>query len=278
MIITLYYSKISDSFSKFFQDEASLAMYYIVRFHHDIMFYLVFIFGFTLLFLIRIVKCFSTRNIRKKHSVFLTLQHFSGLDYLEIGWTIFPMIILFSIASPSIYLIYQIDTLSDPAITIKIIGHQWYWSYETNDVVRAGGVPQLKAIPGTNRYALVPVDWSKELMFDAYMIPTEDLEIGQFRLLETTETLFLPTEVQIRILVTSSDVIHSWAVPALGIKVDAVPGRLNQAVMEIFRFGTFYGQCSEICGVNHGFMPIRVTSIPWDTFLIKTLVFCPNKY
>jgi cytochrome c oxidase subunit 2 len=105
------------------------------------------------------------------------------------------------------------------------------------------------------------------------MVPTDDLTVGQFRLLETTEALYLPLDSDVRLIITSTDVLHSWAVPSLGIKVDAVPGRLNQAVTHIFRPGSFYGQCSEICGVNHGFMPIKVIAVDMDVYKAKTLLF-----
>jgi cytochrome c oxidase subunit 2 len=134
----------------------------------------------------------------------------------------------------------------DPAITLKVIGHQWYWSYEYSDYVNVDG---------------------ESIDFDSYMVPTDELEPGQLRLLEVDNRVVLPTNTHIRVLVTAADVIHCWAVPSLGVKVDCVPGRLNQAGLFIQREGVFYGQCSEICGVNHGFMPIVVEAVSLDKYI-----------
>ena len=252
----------------FFQDEASSAMLLIVKFHHDVMFYLVVIFGFTLTILFKIIYHFSSSNYylnavdnqqNERAKTLVLTQDFSAITFLEVIWTLLPMLILFCIAYPSISLIYQIDTLLEPAVTIKVIGHQWYWSYETNDIV-------LVSSPNAENLL-------KQFSFDAYMVPTDELEIGQFRLLEATQALYLPTDVDVRLLVTSTDVLHSWAVPSLGVKIDAIPGRLNQTLTHIFRPGIFYGQCSEICGVNHGFMPIKVISVSMDIYKAKTLLF-----
>jgi cytochrome c oxidase subunit 2 len=263
----------------FFQDEASKAMSLIVEFHHDVMFFLALVFGFTLFILARIIYLFTLTGpiaaFRRKQNqhrteVYVLLQEFSAVTILEVVWTVIPMLILFFIAYPSIALIYKIDTLLDPRFTLKVIGHQWYWSYETADFHyfygEAGGFgtyePQI----------ITSSDWKIDSVeFDAYMVPTEDLHFGDFRLLETTEAVFLPVDLNIRLLVTSSDVLHSWAVPSLGVKVDAVPGRLNQAVTSAFRLGTYYGQCSEICGVNHGFMPIKVCVVDQYEFEVSSL-------
>nr|YP_187566.1 cytochrome c oxidase subunit II [Luidia quinaria]BAD86674.1 cytochrome b oxidase subunit II [Luidia quinaria] len=159
---------------------------------------------------------------------------------LETVWTIFPAIILIFIALPSLQLLYLMDEVNNPFLTIKAIGHQWYWSYEYADY--------------------------RSLEFDSYMIPTNELTIGSPRLLEVDNRLVLPSQTPIRVLVSSSDVLHSWAVPSLGIKMDAVPGRLNQVNFFISRCGLFYGQCSEICGANHSFMPIVLESINFTNF------------
>nr|YP_010156063.1 cytochrome c oxidase subunit II [Actinopyga lecanora]QQY85560.1 cytochrome c oxidase subunit 2 [Actinopyga lecanora] len=159
---------------------------------------------------------------------------------LETIWTIIPAIILIFIAFPSLQLLYLMDEVNNPFLTIKAIGHQWYWSYEYTDY--------------------------HEIEFDSYMIPTNDLTTGQPRLLEVDNRLVLPFQNPIRILVSSADVLHSWAIPSLGIKMDAVPGRLNQTSFLINRTGLFYGQCSEICGANHSFMPIVIESVPFSTF------------
>nr|BCN86735.1 cytochrome c oxidase subunit 2 [Acanthaster planci] len=159
---------------------------------------------------------------------------------LETIWTIIPAIILIFIALPSLQLLYLMDEVNDPFLTIKAIGHQWYWSYEYADY--------------------------RELEFDSYMIPTSDLSSGMPRLLEVDNRLILPAQTPIRVLVSSADVLHSWAIPSLGVKMDAVPGRLNQVNFFISRCGIFYGQCSEICGANHSFMPIVIETTNFSSF------------
>nr|QUB07126.1 cytochrome c oxidase subunit 2 [Chrysochus chinensis] len=160
---------------------------------------------------------------------------------IEIIWTILPAITLIFVAIPSLRLIYILDEINNPSITIKVIGHQWYWSYEYSDF--------------------------KNIEFDSYMIPTENLKNTEFRLLDVDNRLIIPTNSQIRILVTAADVIHSWTIPSLGIKLDATPGRLNQSNLFSNRSGLFYGQCSEICGTNHSFMPIVLESILPNYFI-----------
>nr|YP_007317379.1 cytochrome c oxidase subunit II [Corallianassa coutierei]AGA56156.1 cytochrome c oxidase subunit II [Corallianassa coutierei] len=160
---------------------------------------------------------------------------------IEIVWTIVPAVILVFIALPSLRLLYLLDEVNSPSVTLKVIGHQWYWSYEYSDFA--------------------------QIEFDSYMVPTAELEEGGFRLLDVDNRTVLPMNTQIRVLVSAADVIHSWTVPALGVKVDAIPGRLNQTSFLINRPGLFYGQCSEICGANHSFMPIVVESVGVDSFL-----------
>lgn len=162
---------------------------------------------------------------------------------LEIVWTIIPAVILVFIASPSLKLLYLMDEVVSPALTIKAIGHQWYWSYEYSDYQE------------------------ETLEFDSYMVPTSDLNSGDFRLLEVDNRLVVPINTHVRILVTGADVLHSFAVPALGLKTDAVPGRLNQTGIFIKRPGTFYGQCSGICGANHSFMPIVIEAVSLDRYI-----------
>nr|CAJ57651.1 cytochrome oxidase subunit II [Drosophila gunungcola] len=138
-------------------------------------------------------------------------------------------------------LLYLLDEINEPSVTLKSIGHQWYWSYEYSDF--------------------------NNIEFDSYMIPTNELSTDGFRLLDVDNRIVLPMNSQIRILVTAADVIHSWTVPALGVKVDGTPGRLNQTNFFINRPGLFYGQCSEICGANHSFMPIVIESVPVNYFI-----------
>nr|YP_010329865.1 cytochrome c oxidase subunit II [Calyptra minuticornis]UNP54626.1 cytochrome c oxidase subunit 2 [Calyptra minuticornis] len=160
---------------------------------------------------------------------------------IELIWTILPAVTLIFIALPSLRLLYLLDELNNPLITLKSIGHQWYWSYEYSDF--------------------------HNIEFDSYMIPSNELQPNNFRLLDVDNRIILPMNNQIRIMVTATDVIHSWTIPSLGVKVDANPGRLNQTNFFINRPGLFYGQCSEICGANHSFMPIVVESISIKNFI-----------
>jgi cytochrome c oxidase subunit 2 len=210
----------------FFQDPATPVMEGIINFHNDLMFFIIIIVIFVLWLLVRCIFFFTNNKNTEK---------FIHGTVLEFVLTITPSIILMIIAIPSFALLYSMDEIIDPVITVKVIGHQWYWSYEYNDNYNLG-----------------------DLNFDSYMIATNDLEKGQLRLLEVDNRLVLPTNTHIRLIITSSDVLHCWAIPSLGIKLDACPGRLNQTTLFVKREGVFYGQCSEICGINHGFMPIVV--------------------
>nr|QSZ78278.1 cytochrome c oxidase subunit II [Leptocimbex praiaformis] len=160
---------------------------------------------------------------------------------IEIIWTLMPMLMLMFIAMPSIHLLYLMDEMMPPILTIKSIGHQWYWSYEYSDF--------------------------KNIEFDSYMEQKNNIKINSFRLLDVDNNLILPMNTNMRMLITSNDVIHSWAMPSLGKKIDAIPGRLNQINLLINRPGLMFGQCSEICGANHSFMPIVIESIPMKSFL-----------
>uniref|UniRef100_UPI0029224868 cytochrome c oxidase subunit II n=1 Tax=Sapajus nigritus TaxID=867366 RepID=UPI0029224868 len=170
------------------------------------------------------------------------LTHTSTMNAQEIEmiWTILPAIILIMIALPSLRILYMTDEFNKPYLTLKAIGHQWYWSYEYSDY--------------------------EDLFFDSYIMPTYYLQPGEFRLLEVDNRTTLPMEADIRMLISSQDVLHSWAVPSLGVKTDAIPGRLNQAMLASMRPGLFYGQCSEICGSNHSFMPIVLEFIYFQDF------------
>nr|AML26207.1 cytochrome c oxidase subunit II [Scolytinae sp. BMNH 1274292] len=160
---------------------------------------------------------------------------------IETIWTILPALVLVAIAMPSLRLLYILDDIKNPMITIKTIAHQWYWTYEYSDY--------------------------KKIEFDSYMISLTDLKKPSFRLLDVDNRMMIPFNTQVRIMVTSADVIHSWAVPSLGVKIDGTPGRLNQSNFNINRPGLFLGQCSEICGANHSFMPIVIESISPSFFL-----------
>nr|ALO62374.1 cytochrome c oxidase subunit II [Choloepus didactylus] len=170
------------------------------------------------------------------------LTHTSTMDAQEVEtvWTILPAIILILIALPSLRILYMMDEMNNPLLTVKTMGHQWYWSYEYTDY--------------------------EDLSFDSYMIPTSDLKPGELRLLEVDNRVILPMEMSIRMLISSEDVLHSWTIPSLGLKTDAIPGRLNQATLTSSRPGLYYGQCSEICGSNHSFMPIVLELTPLKHF------------
>jgi len=171
---------------------------------------------------------------------------------LEFWWTVIPSVIIFFIALPALLLIYALETpMAAPALTVKAIGHQWYWSYEYTDHLD----PEIFQ------------DYNTGFTFDSYMLPEDRLTLGQRRLLEVDKAPVLPVETQIRIVVTSSDVLHSWALPSLGVKMDAIPGRLNQFYLYIPYSGLYYGQCSELCGANHGFMPIALYAVEPEDFV-----------
>nr|YP_009136185.1 cytochrome c oxidase subunit II [Nephotettix cincticeps]AKC91090.1 cytochrome c oxidase subunit II [Nephotettix cincticeps] len=160
---------------------------------------------------------------------------------IELIWTIMPALLLIIIALPSLKILYMLDEMNKPLITLKAIGHQWFWSYEYSDF--------------------------KKIEFESYMKQVNDINNNEFRLLEVDNRITLPFNVKSRILVTSYDVIHSWTIPALGIKIDASPGRINQGSIFMMRPGLFFGQCSEICGANHSFMPIMLESIDMKSFM-----------
>nr|YP_010892895.1 cytochrome c oxidase subunit II [Pseudaphritis urvillii]WJQ22703.1 cytochrome c oxidase subunit II [Pseudaphritis urvillii] len=211
-----------------FQDAASPVMEELIHFHdHALMIILL----ISILVFYLITALVTTK---------LSNMYMLDSQEIEIVWTILPAIILIVIALPSLRILYLMDEINDPHLTVKAIGHQWYWTYEYTDY--------------------------DSLEFDSYMIPTQDLAPGQFRLLEADHRMVIPTESPIRVLISAEDVLHSWAVPALGIKMDAVPGRLNQTAFIVARPGVYFGQCSEICGANHSFMPIVVEAVPLGHF------------
>nr|ANB32212.1 cytochrome c oxidase subunit II [Odontamblyopus sp. ZL-2016]WMT11933.1 cytochrome c oxidase subunit II [Odontamblyopus sp. DK-2022] len=211
-----------------FQDAASPVMEELIHFHDHALMIVILISTFVLYILVAMV---STK---------LTNMYILDSQEIEIIWTVLPAVILILIALPSLRILYLMDEVTNPHLTVKAIGHQWYWTYEYTDY--------------------------QEFSFDSYMVPTQDLTPGMFRLLDVDHRMVVPTEAPVRVLVTAEDVLHSWAVPALGVKMDAVPGRLNQTAFITSRPGVFYGQCSEICGANHSFMPIAVEAVPLSYF------------
>lgn len=224
----------------YFQTSCSPTMDKIIDLHNDIMVFLVFILIFISWMLGRIIYLFRSQN---KNTIRFRFQHNSRLEQI---WTIIPALLLLLIATPSFSLLYSLDESSmfTPKMTLHVIGNQWYWTYNYPEIITS--------IKGSN---------IETLQFDSYMLTEENLPKGGFRLLEVDNMVYLPVQTNIRVLVTSRDVLHSWAIPALGVKVDACPGRINQISLYIKRTGTFYGQCSELCGVQHSFMPIAVKAI-----------------
>ena len=218
-----------------FQDAATPMMQGIIDLHHDIFFFLILILVFVSRILVRALWHFHYQ----KNPIPQRIVHGTTIEILR---TIFPSIIPMFIAIPSFALLYSMDeVVVDPAMTIKAIGHQWYRTYEYSDYNSSD---------------------EQSLTFDSYTIPEDDLELGQSRLLEVDNRVVVPAKTHLRIIVTPADVPHSWAVPSLGVKCDAVPGRLNQISISVQREGVYYGQCSEICGTNHAFTPIVVEAVP----------------
>jgi cytochrome c oxidase subunit 2 len=169
-----------------------------------------------------------------------TPSSFTHNTAVEVLWTVVPVLILVAIAVPSFKLLYKADRIADPDMTLKVTGNQWYWSYSYPD--------------------------HGEFEFDSYMLEDADLPEGAPRLLSVDNKVVLPVDTNIRILLTASDVLHNWAVPAFGIKIDTVPGRLRETWVRITREGTYYGQCSELCGVRHAYMPIEVEAVSKEKF------------
>ncbi len=216
-----------------FQPAASPVMKSIVGFHDFLLFIIFLIAGFVMCLLLYVIFRFNARRnpvpTRTTHNT-----------VLEVIWTVVPITMLMLIAIPSFKLLYFMDRTANPEMTLKVIGHQWYWSYEYPD--------------------------HGNFTFDALMIPDEELKPGAKRLLETDNRVVLPVGTNIRILMTSTDVIHAWAVPAFGVKTDTIPGRLTETWVRIEREGVYYGQCSELCGIKHGFMPIAVEAVSKPAF------------
>ena len=216
-----------------FQPAATPVMEFIVNFH-EVLVYLItaitlFVLGLMIYVFVRFNAKANPTPSTKTHNTLL-----------EVAWTVVPVIILVVIAVPSFRLLYFMDRAPDAEMTVKAIGHQWYWSYEYPD--------------------------HGNFTFDALMVAEKDLKAGQPRLLATDNAIVVPVNTKVRLLATADDVIHAWAMPAFGVKIDAVPGRTNERWVEGTREGTYYGQCSELCGVNHGFMPIQVEVVSKEKF------------
>lgn len=224
----------------YFQDSASPQMEALVELHDNIMFYLVII-----LFGVAWIMVSIVRNHANNKSP-ISNKYLNHGTLIELIWTVTPALILILIAFPSFKLLYLMDEVTDPSLTVFVEGHQWYWSYQYPDFLNSD---------------------DEELEFDSYLVPESDLEDGGLRMLEVDNRVILPELTHVRFIVSSGDVIHSYACPALGIKCDAYPGRLNQMSVLINREGSFFGQCSEICGILHSSMPIVIESISLEKFL-----------
>jgi len=185
----------------------------------------------------------------------LTRKKLLESQIIECIWTIIPAMVLIQIAIPSLLLLYILDESIDTTFSVKVLAHQWYWRYEYSDF-----------------WALTR---GAQLEFDSYIIPSRELENNIFRLLDVDNRIIIPFNVHIRFIVISIDVLHAWAIPSLGVKVDAVPGRINIVRFFTQRPGIMFGQCSEICGANHRFIPIVVESVNTNTFL--NWVFCAQE-
>nr|UGN61786.1 cytochrome c oxidase subunit II [Cryptocercus convexus] len=211
------------------QDSASPIMEQLIYFHDH-----------TLMIILMILTIVSYMMLAMTYNKYINRHLLEG-QMIEVAWTIAPAIILIFIAVPSLRLLYLMDEVNNPTLTLKTIGHQWYWSYEYSDFIK--------------------------VEFDSYMTPQNEMHNYSFRLLDVDNRTTLPTNTFIRMIVTAADVLHSWTIPSLGVKADATPGRLNQISFLINRPGLFFGQCSEICGANHSFMPIVIESITTNNFI-----------
>ena len=224
----------------YFQDSATPQMEGLVELHDNIMYYLVII-----LFSVGWILLSIVRNYIQSKAV-ISHKYLNHGTLIELIWTITPAIILMLIAFPSFKLLYLMDEVSDPSMSVLAEGHQWYWSYQYPDFLNLD---------------------NELIEFDSYIVPESDLEEGTLRMLEVDNKVIIPELTHVRFIVTAGDVIHSFSCNSLGIKADAYPGRLNQVSVFINREGVFYGQCSEICGILHSSMPIVIESVSLEKFL-----------
>jgi len=202
-------------------------------FHNELLVIIFLISAFVMALLLYVIVRF---NHRRNPEPTLTSHN----TVIELLWTVIPVLILVLIAIPSFKLMYYMDRVPPDAMTIRVTGHQWYWTYTYPD--------------------------EKNLSFDSNIIPTADLKPGQTRLLDVNNPLVVPVNTNIRVLVTSTDVIHSWFIPSFGVQEYAVIGRLNHSWFNVERPGAYYGECNQICGLNHSFMPIKVVAVTKDAF------------
>ena len=216
-----------------FQDAASQSMYEIVSFHNSILLPIIIAISVFVLFLMA-YACFRFRESRNPNPSKTTHN-----VAIEVLWTLIPCLILIVMAVPSFKILYKQDTIPKADLTIKAIGYQWYWGYEYPD---------------------------ENLEFDSYMIEEKDLKANQPRLLAVDNEVVVPVGKVVKVLITANDVLHAWALPSFGVKRDAVPGRINETWFKAEKVGTYYGQCSELCGIKHAFMPIAVKVVSEDEY------------
>lgn len=219
-----------------FQPAASPQAAQMQAFHNDILLWIIIGISVFVLALLVLVIILYNKHMNPKP------KQFSHNVFIEVVWTVVPLIILIIIVIPSIQLLYFLDRTENPDMTLKVTGYQWYWGYEYPD--------------------------HDNISFQSYMIADEDIDEskGQRRLLSTDNVIVLPIEQNIQILITAGDVLHSWTVPALGVKMDAIPGRTNETWVRITKPGRYFGQCSELCGKDHSYMPIEVLAVTQEEF------------
>ena len=218
----------SEPWQMWFQTPASPVMERIAEFHN-----LIFVFEVSIVVFVLGIMCYIIIRFNAKANPEPSTTTHNTL--LEVVWTGLPLLILIVIAVPSLRLLYYADRFEDAEMTLKITGNQWFWTYAYPD---HGGFE-----------------------FDSILIPDDELKKGQPRLLSVDNPVVLPANTNIRLLFTSVDVIHNWAIPALGLKLDAVAGRINESWVRINSEGDFYGMCSELCGINHAFMPVHIKAV-----------------
>lgn len=224
------------------QDPASPSAEGVIELHDTIIFYIVAILIFVFWILGTIIINYNATG----SGTWISHKYQNHGTLLELVWTITPAFVLVAIAFPSFKLLYLLDEVISPSLTIKVVGHQWYWSYEYSDYITENG---------------------EAIEFDSYMVPDADLEVGQFRVLEVDNPVVIPENTHVRFIVTGADVIHSFAIPSLGVKVDGIVGRLNATSTIAERPGSFYGQCSELCGPYHYAIPILVKVVSIDNYI-----------
>ena len=217
-----------------FSEPATELMSDVISFHSYIL--MPIITGISILVLALLLYIVYRYNSNRNHTASMTTHN----TLIEVLWTVIPVILLIIIAIPSFRILYTAETIPKADLTIKAIGNQWYWSYEYPDY--------------------------DDFSFDANMLQDDELSDPSLRLLETDTQIVVPVNKVVKLLITSNDVLHAWTIPAFAVKKDAVPGRLNETWFKAEKVGTYYGQCSELCGIKHAFMPIAVKVVSEEEY------------